>query len=276
MLEIGKFNRLLVCKEVPFGLYLESEEGEILMPKRYVAEGTQIGDWVEVFIYHDSEDRLVAVTTVPMAQRDEFVCLEVKQTTDFGAFMDWGLTKDLFVPKKEQRYPMVEGQKQVVRICLDPRTNRLIGISKIFPFLEQQNIELEERQEVQLMVFDETDIGISCLINEKYVGILYRNEVFRHLRMGEKTIGYIKKIREDNKIDLSLRRQGFEKVMGEAAFILQKLKENGGFLPFSDNSSPDEIKDTFQMSKKMFKKLIGNLFKEQKIEILEEGIKLKK
>lgn len=274
-MEIGKFNKLKVVKEVPFGLYLESNMGEILLPKKYITEGTQIGDTVNVFIYTDSEDRLIATNLVPLAEVGVFACLEVVHTTSFGAFLEWGLEKHLLVPINEQHRRMNEGEKHVVRVCLDERTNRIIGVAKIGAFIEKQDIKLQEGEEVDLFVYEQTNLGIMCIINNKYAGMLYKNEVFKDLEVGSKTKGFVKKLREDNKIDLTLRLGGFQGVIEEKDIILQRLEEAGGFLPYHDKSEAEEIQRIFQMSKKTFKKLVGNLYKNGFISIIDNGIRLK-
>lgn len=273
-LEVGKYNTLTIVKEVPFGLYLASSEGEILLPIKYVPKDVKIGDEINVFIYTDSEDRLIATTLKPLAILDEFACLTVVHTTDFGSFLEWGLEKHLFVPLKEQHRLMREGQRYIVRLCLDQRTNRVIGVGKISGFIEKENIKLQEGEEVELLVYEKTSLGIMCIINNKYAGMLYANEVFKDLELGDKTIGYIKKIREDNKIDLSIRKLGFKGIVEEKSIILEQLEANKGFLPYNDNSHADEIQRVFQMSKKTFKKLIGNLYKNGVIRIADNGIYL--
>jgi predicted RNA-binding protein (virulence factor B family) len=276
MLKIGKFNLLEVVKKTPQGLYLDSDKGELLLPNKYIPEAVKIGDKLNVFIYSDSEDRLIATTLKPYAQEGEFACLTVKQTLKIGAFLDWGLEKDLFVPIKEQHKPMDVGERHVVRVCLDLRTDRLLGVSKIGSFLEKDTSEFQIGQEVKLMVYEFTTLGIMCIVNNRFAGMLYKNEVFKELEIGEQIKGYIKNIREeDDKIDLSLRKEGFDGIKNQADVILLNLKQNNGFLPYGDDSSPEDIKQQFQMSKKTFKRLIGNLYKQGKIVILEHGIKLK-
>ncbi len=276
MLKIGRFNMLKVVKKTPQGLYLDSDKGEILLPNKYVPQGTTIGSKVEVFIYSDSEDRLIATTLKPYAQEGEFACLQVKEVTKIGAFMDWGLEKDLFVPVKEQHRLMRVGEKHVVRVCLDLRTDRLLGVAKLGSFLEKDTSNLRIGEQVNLLVYEFTTLGIMCIVNNLYAGMLYKNEVFKELAIGEKIKGYIKNIRkEDGKIDLSLRKEGFEGIKDQSEIIIKNLQKNDGFLPYGDDSSPEEIKKQFQMSKKTFKRLIGNLYKQGKIVILEHGIRLK-
>ena len=275
-LHIGKFNLLKVVKITPQGMYLDSDKGEVLLPNKYIPAQTKVGDNVKVFIYTDSEDRLVATTLTPLALKDEFACLTVKHVTKFGAFLDWGLEKDLFVPLKEQHKLMQEGEKHIIRVVLDLRTERLIGIGKISTFLEKETDELSIGEEVELMVYEFTTLGIMCIINNQYSGMLYKNEVFQTLQIGDKLKGYVKNVREDDgKIDLALRKEGFDGIKDQASIIIENLKINNGFLPYNDDSTPEEIKHQFQMSKKTFKKLIGSLYKQGKIVILDNGIRLK-
>src|SRR6185437_10177791 len=227
MLEIGRFNLLKIVKEVPFGLYLESDRGEILLPSKYVPAGVNPGDTINVFIYKDSEDRIIATTLIPKVQEGEFACLTVKQVNNAGAFMDWGLEKDLLVPFKEQHRPMQEGKSYLIRVVLDPQTERLIGVAKLSPFLSKDISSLNEGEEVDLIISEYTDIGITAIINSNYRGMLYKNEVFQNLEIGDKVKGYIKVIREDGKIDLSLRKHGFEEVKDSTTVVLQKLKLKG-------------------------------------------------
>jgi predicted RNA-binding protein (virulence factor B family) len=277
MLEIGKYNELTVVKEVPFGIYLDTDKGEILMPLKYVPPGTQAGDKLTCFVYKDSEDRLIATTQKPQGTVGEFTCLKVKEVGEAGAFMDWGLLKDLLVPYQEQHKKMEVGKKYVVRICLDSRTERIIGVTKLGSFLSKDISELKEGQKVDLLIYEFTDLGVMAIINNKYRGMLYKNEVFKKLEIGDKVQGYIKKLRdEDQKIDLSLQKQGYGEVEESKDIVMNKLIENNGQLPFSDNSSPEEIKDFFQISKKSFKKIIGSLYKEGKIDLTDTGIRLKK
>ncbi|MGB0524707.1 MAG: CvfB family protein [Flammeovirgaceae bacterium] len=274
-LKVGDYNNLKVNRSSDFGLYLSYDEGEVLLPNRYISDELKEGSEVEVFVYHDSEGRLVAVREQPFAKVGDFAALKVKDVTDIGAFLDIGLAKDLFVPLKEQHRRMQEGKTYLVKVMLDPRTGRMIGVSKIGAFLEKENIDLEEGQEVDLMVYELTDLGFMCLVNETYAGMLYRNEVFSKLEIGSKLTGYVKKLREDNKIDLSERPLGFKGLEGQEASIVDRLKKSPkGFLPFNDRSSPEEIRSEFEMSKKSFKKLIGILYKQRIIEIDQKGIKL--
>lgn len=274
MLKIGNYNTLKVVKEVDFGLYLESGKGEILIPSKYVPQNTRIGDELEVFVYTDSEDRLIATTLSPIAVVGEFAAMTVKDVTDFGAFLDWGIQKDLLVPNNEQHRKLYKGQKTVVRVCLDPRTDRVVGVGKLGPFLSKDTSELEEKQEVSLLIYEETDLGYMAIIDNQYAGMLYRNEVFEPLEVGDTRLGYIRKIREDGKIDLRLNKEGVAAIIDGKDIVLNKLKSEGGFLPYHDKTDADVIKEVFQISKKTFKKAIGGLYRDGSIVLLENGIKL--
>ncbi|MDN5204648.1 S1-like domain-containing RNA-binding protein [Fulvivirgaceae bacterium BMA10] len=275
-LELGHYNTLKVAREVEFGYYLTDEEQEILIPRKYVSEETKVGDSLEVFVYKDSEDRLIATTLKPAAVIGEFVALEVKEVNRFGAFMNWGLEKDLLVPFREQQGKMVEGKKYVVRICLDHRTNRLIGVSKIHSFLSKDVSGLEEKQKVDLLVYGRTDLGFKVIINNVNSGLLYENEIFEKLSIGDRREGFIKRIREDGKIDVVLNLNDAQQRSDNTGKILEALEENEGFLALHDKSDPEQIYNILQMSKKNFKKTIGTLYKEKKIKLLPDGIALVK
>lgn len=275
-MEIGNYYELEVAKEVDFGVYLESELGEILLPLKYVPEGTQPGDVLRVFLHKDSEDRLLATTLEPKGKVGDFVPLQVKDTTPHGAFMDWGLEKDLFVPNREQHTPFQEGKTYVIKICLDHKSDRLIGVGKLNAFLDNEHLEgLKEGDKVDLLIYEESDRGFSAIINGKHQGLIYKNEVFEPIAIGDKKEGFIKKIREDGKIDLALNPAGMEAVDVNKDVILNELKSHENFLPLHDKSAPEEITKQLNMSKKAFKKAIGALYKEEIIEIEPEGIRLK-
>ena len=276
-LKLGRFNLLKVSHKAPQGFYLLSSHGEILLPNKYAPANLKEDDTIRVFIYKDSEDRLIATTLKPYGQEGDFVALFVADVSPHGAFLDWGLEKDLFVPNAEQHKNMKLGEKHLVRICIDPQTERLIGVAKLSYFLDKDTSELDEGQEVDLLVYEYTTIGVMCIVNQRYSGMLYKNELFRTLEVGEQLKGYIKQIREDGKLDLSIRRVGFKGVVDQLDVILEKLaRAKGGFLPFHDGSSPDLIEQEFQMSKKTFKKVIGILFRQGKITLAKDGISLKK
>ena len=275
MLEIGKYNDLAVEKEVEFGLYLNSDEGEILLPQKYVPEDVNVGDTIEVFIYTDSEDRLVATTLDPIGIVGDFVFLEAKDIVSFGTFMDWGLEKDLLVPKSEQRDRMVPGEKYLTKICFDEMTDRVYGTTKISVNCDKDIDDLKEGQEVNLLIHSFSKIGIMAVIDNRYYGMLYVNETYKDLSAGDTCTGYIMRIREDNKIDLTLKKPGYGSVKGSADVILNKLEKAGGFIPCHDKSSPEEIKKVFSMSKKEFKRAVGGLFKKGLLDLKEDGIRLK-
>jgi uncharacterized protein len=274
MLEIGKYNTLEIAKTVDFGVYLNSDDGEILLPAKYVPENYEVGQMLEVFIYRDSEDRIIATTLRPYAQAGEFAYLKVKQVASFGAFMDWGLEKDLLVPLHNQKDLLQEGRHYIVYVYLDESSDRIVGTTKIGKYLQNENIDVQEGDKADLMVAGVTDLGIKVIINNKYLGMLYSNEVFRDLDIGERVSGYIKKIREDNKIDVTLQKAGYDEVTDAADRIMNKLRFSGGYLELTDKSDPLDIYETLGMSKKVFKKAIGSLYKQGKIVLEPNQIRL--
>jgi predicted RNA-binding protein (virulence factor B family) len=273
--EIGKYNKLRVIKEVDFGVYLDGEkEGEILMPVRYVPKDCQVGDYVDVFLYLDSEDRLVATTEKPYAQVGEFAMLRVKSANKIGTFLDWGIMKDLLVPFREQKVTMTEERSYLVYIYVDEETQRIAASAKINKFLDKTLPEYVVGQEVELIIESETDLGYKAIVNNKHWGILYENEVFEQLAKGLKLKGYIKKIRTDNKIDLSLHPLGYDKVDPITQMILDELKKEGGFVAVSDKSDAELVYRIFGISKKSFKQAVGALYKRRLITIEKDGIRL--
>lgn len=276
MIEIGRTNTLKVVKEVDFGIYLDggSKYGEILMPTRYIPEGTEVDHYLDVFIYLDSEDRIIATTDVPYAEVGEFAYLKCVGTTSFGAFLDWGLAKDLLVPFREQAHEMKEGLSYFVRIYLDEETERIVASSKTNQFLDNSPHDFEEGEEVDLIIGTPSDLGIRVVVNEKFSGLLYHNEIFSPIKPGIRTKGYIKKIREDEKLDIALQPPGYEKVEGIAGQILEKIQNSGGYLEVNDKSSPESIKYVFGISKKVFKKAIGALYRDRLITIEENGVRI--
>lgn len=275
MVEIGKHNTLKVIRETENGVYLDGEElGEILMPQKYVTADVKENNEAYVFVYTDSEDRLVATTEKPFAEVGNFACLTVKATERFGAFLDWGLAKDLLVPFSEQRLKMVEGKSYWVYVYLDLLTNRVAASAKLNKFLDNTPPEYAVGDEVDLIILEETDLGYKAIVNLEHTGMVYRNQVFRELEIGNKTKGYISKIREDEKIDLLLEKPGYEKVDAISQKILTELKNNNGFMAISDKSSPEMIQAMFGISKKNFKKAVGGLYKKRLIAFASDGIKL--
>ncbi len=275
MVEIGKINTLDINRETENGVYLDGQElGEILMPQKFVTSEDKEAGQATVFIYTDSEDRLVATTETPIAMAGEFAMLKVVATTKFGAFMDWGLPKDLLVPFGEQKAPMEEGRSYLVFISLDVQTNRIIGSAKLDKHLDNTPPEYEVGDEVDLIITDETELGYKAIVNKEHWGMLYKNQVYKPLSKGQKIKGYINKIREDEKIDLLLEKPGYEKVDAISEKILNELKENRGFMAVSDKSSPEMIKAMFGISKKNFKKAIGGLYRKRLISFESDGIRL--
>lgn len=276
MIEIGLINRLRALRLTSVGMFLGDRDGEeVLLPNKYVPDTLREGDDIRVFVYTDSEDRLVATTLVPKIQRDEFAYLEVVAVTDYGAFLDWGLEKDLLVPHREQSRPLEVGRSYVVFLYLDDTTDRLVASSKINRFLDDDDrADFAVGDEVELLAYERTDLGINAIINDRFRGLLYANELFRPVRIGERLTGYIKHIRDDYRIDLSLQKPGYEGVEPNARRILTLLQTNGGFLPLTDNSDPQQIYRTLEMSKKTFKKAIGALYRDRKITLAPDGIRL--
>jgi len=275
MAEIGKLNNLIALKKVEFGVYLDGEElGEILLPKKYIHNDLSTGDVIEVFIYRDSENRPIATTEKPIAEVNEFAFMNVVSVTKFGAFVDWGLPKNLMVPYREQKKILEEGRSYMVYIYMDEKSQRLTGSTKLDQFLDLTPIEFKEGDEVELLIYDKTNIGFKAIIEGTHSGIIYDNEVFQKLEIGQKVKGYIKKIREDRKIDLRLQKSGYENIDEVMGKILEKIKEQNGFIPVNDKSPPEVISETFGISKKTFKKSIGALYKKRLIIMDEEGIKL--
>lgn len=275
MVEIGNYNTLKIIKILSFGAYLDGGNGlEILLPTRYVPQDAKINDTVKVFIYHDNEGRLIATTAKPLAVAGEFQFMEVKSVNKTGAFLEWGLMKDLLVPFKEQKMPMKEGKWYLVYVHVDHVTKRIVASARIDKYLDNVIPNYTFNQEVDLLVADETEIGYKVIINNTHWGLVYRNEIFQRLEKGDHLKGYIKEVREDEKIDVSLTPLGYQKVEGIANIILESLKAQGGFIAVHDKSDPDLIYSLFHCSKKAFKQAIGSLYKQKLITIEPQGIKL--
>lgn len=275
MIELGRNNILKVAREVDFGLYLTDGTEDILLPIKYVTEGTKVEDEIEVFVYKDSEDRPIATTLEPFAKLDEFACLEVVDVNSSGAFLDWGLEKDLFVPIKEQQAKMKEGGNYVVKVCFDYRTERLIGVGKIDSLFNKDASSLEEGEEVDLLIYAQTDLGYNAVINNQFTGLIYHNDVFVPLSIGDKTSGYIKSIRVDGKIDITIRPVGLDAIEAAKRSILVNLRfAKDGVLELHDKSNADEIKLKLGLSKKLYKKAIGGLYKDGKVSLEDNCIKL--
>jgi len=276
MANIGKYNSLPVIAMTDNGAYLNAGElGEILLPNRYVPENCDIDTIVDVFIYLDSADRLIATTEKPLAEVDQFASLKVVQINKMGAFLDWGLKKDLLVPYNQQHTKMEVGKYYLVRVYLDTQTERIAASSKLDKFIDIWPAEYTEGEKVALVIGGKTDLGFKAIINEQHWGLLYDNEIFKPLRIGRRLDGYIKKVREDGRIDLTLTRAGKGKVIDFKEQLLQHLADNDGFSPLNDKSAPELIQRTLGVSKKTFKATVGNLLKNGRIVIEPNGIRLK-
>lgn len=274
-LHIGKHNTLRIARTVDFGVYLDGlDKGDILMPKRYVPDNVTVGDKVDAFVYLDSEDRLVATTEKPLATVGDFAYLEVKGVSRFGAFLDWGLAKDLLVPYNEQRARMEVGKRYVVHVFVDEQTQRIAATEKINRYLDNIAPRYETGDEVDVLIAERTDIGYKAIVNNLHSGLLYANETYRRLAVGDRLKAYVKKVRDDDRIDLSLQKLGYERVNPLRDAIIKKLRENGGRLAVGDKSDPETIKFLFGCSKKAFKMALGALYKEQIVNITPQGISL--
>ena len=274
MLQIGVYHTLKIDRETKVGLFLTNGKDDVLLPNKYVPNDFTIGEDLTVFVYLDHEERPVATTLKPFISLNSFAVLKVSYINTFGAFLNWGMEKDLFAPFKEQARPMEKDKRYIVTMYLDKQTGRLAASSKINQFLDKEPLDVEVGQEVDLMVSHITEIGINVIINGKFRGLAYQNEVFETVSPGYKTKGYIKTIRPDGKIDVSFQKQGFEAIDDSAQQVLEALKQNDGVLRLNDNSHPEEIKSVLKMSKKTFKKAIGSLYKKKLIDINNEGIQL--
>lgn len=274
MLIIGSYNELVVEREVDFGFYLNPKEDEVLLPAKYAPQGLKPGDTIRVFVYTDSEDRPIATTLTPLVAVGDYAVLTVKDVEDFGVFLDWGLEKDLLLPKSEMPKPLNPGDRVVVRACLDAATNRVYATANLSRFIEDKLEGLAPGDQVDLLIYGISDLGIQALINKRYTGMLFHNETFENLVVGDKTIGYIHHIKEDGKIDLLLKRPGYDSVQDSSTKVLEQLKQANGFIPINDKSTPKAIKEQFAMSKKEYKRTIGGLYKSRIIDINAEGIRL--
>ena len=274
-MKIGQFNTLTIDRDTQVGLFLTNGKEDVLLPNKYVPKVFEIGEELTVFVYLDHEERPVATTLVPYIFLNEFALLRVNYINQIGAFMDWGMEKDILVPFKEQARPMEKGKRYLVYLYLDEKTNRLVASSKTNQFLDNENITVEKGEEVDLIISHITEIGINVIINQKHKGLVYKDEVYDDaIRTGDKMKGYIKLVRPDGKIDVSLHKQGFENIEPNSEIILNELRASRGFLRLNDNSNPEDIKTVLKMSKKTFKKAVGHLYKEKLIEIKEDGIYL--
>lgn len=274
MIEVGKINKLSIQRFTAVGAFLDDGKDGLLLPKRFVPRNAKVGDIIDVFVYHDSEDRLIATTQKPKALVDEIAWLRAVSVTPQGAFLDWGLMKDLFVPRSKQLMGMRAGGDYLVKLYIDEQTGRIAATEKIEPLLSNELLTVREKEIVHLTVYRQTEIGFVVIINHRHTGLLHANEVYRTIKVGHQMEGYIKTIRPDNKIDVVLGKPGYQRVEDEASKILRLLEENNGYLPYHDKSDPEDIYEFFGMSKKVFKMTTGRVYKERKIEFTKSGIKL--
>lgn len=276
-IKLGKFNQLEVVKKVDFGIYLDGgEEGEVLLPTRYVPEDCAVGDILNVFLYLDMEERLIATTLVPYVQVGEFAYLEVAWVNQYGAFLNWGLMKDLFVPFREQKMKMQVGRKYMIHAHLDDESYRIVASAKVERYLSKEKPEYAAGDEVDILVWQKTDLGFKAIIDNKYSGLLYENEIFTPLSAGMQLKAYVKQVREDGKVDLMLQKPGFAKVGDFSKTLLDYLREQGGRIALTDKSPAEEIYEVFGVSKKTFKKEVGDLYKKRLISLQDDAIVLVK
>ena len=275
MIHIGEYNTLAIIRETEPGLFLsDDDDNEVLLPNRYVPEEFKIWDKLEVFVYLDNDERLVAVTDDPYIVRGEFAVLRCNQVTSHGAFLDWGMVKELFCPFKEQAFKMKKGGWYLVYCYLDEETERLVASSKTNHFIDNKELTVNQFDEVDVIVSHPSDIGMNVIINNIHSGLIFNDDIFKDLSIGDKLKGIVKKIRPDNKLDISLGQIGYRNIEPNAQVIIDQLNDNSGFIKLTDKSSPEDIKDILQMSKKSFKKAVGTLYKQRLITIKEDGIYL--
>ncbi len=275
MIQIGDYNTLEIIRETEQGLYIADEEGnEVLLPNRYVPNDFKIWDKLEVFVYLDNEERPVAVTDKPYIKVNEFAMLRCNQVTQHGAFLDWGLLKELFCPFKEQAFKMKAGGWYLVYCYLDEETGRLVASSKTNRFLDNKNLTVKPFEEVDLIVSHPSELGMNVIVNKKHTGLIFKEDIFKDISVGDRLKGYVKKIRPGNKLDIVLGKIGYRNIEPNAETIIQELEDNSGYLNLTDKTDPETIKEVLQMSKKNFKKAVGTLYKQRLIEIKNDGIYL--
>jgi hypothetical protein len=276
MIHLGENNTLTILRDTEPGLFLGDDSGnDVLLPNRYVPKTFELDDKIEVFVYLDNEERPVATTDRPYIMKGQFALLRCNQVTDFGAFLDWGLVKELFCPFREQAFKMKSGGWYLVHCYLDDETERLVASSKTNRFLDNKELTVAQFEEVDLIVSHPSDIGMNVIVNGIHSGLVFSDDIFKDISIGDRLKGIVKKVRPDNKLDISLNQIGYRNIEPNAEFILNELHDNGGFIALHDKSTPEDIKNVVQMSKKSFKKAIGTLYKERQIEIKEDGIYLK-
>ncbi len=275
-LELGLINTLRVDRLTPHGVFLMAEDGnDVLLPQAYVTDEMRENTLLDVFLYTDSEDRLIATTLTPHAKLDEFGLFEVVDTAPFGAFVDWGLSKDLLVPNMLQKTPFKVGEKRFLKVIYDERTHRLVGSEKLGDFFQRRVQGLKPQQEVNILIIAKTPLGYKCIVEDKYEGLIYHNEIFENITLGDKKTAFIKTIRKDGNIDLCLRKLGSKKTSDSQDKVLELLKQNKGIMPYNYKSDAELIKNVFSMSKKEFKRSLTALQENDKIEVKDSGIYLK-
>jgi len=277
MIRLGDYNHLTVVKEVDFGMYLDGgDEGDILLPKKYVPRGCNVDDEIDVFVYLDQDERLVATTETPLAKVGDFACLEVAWVNEYGAFLKWGLMKDLFCPFREQKMRMMKGNRYIVYVTIDEESYRLMATAKVDKYLSQEQPQYNHGDEVDLLVWQKTDLGFKVIVDNKFSGLIYGNQVFLPLTSGDRLKGYIDHIRQDGKIDVTIQPTGRRQTEEFSETLLQYLKDNNGHCPLGDKSPAELIADRFNVSKKTYKRAIGDLYKRKLITIGDDGITLNK
>jgi len=271
--QVGRLNTLKVVKEKEFGMYLDADQlGEILLPKRYIPKGLKVGEEVEVLVYLDSDDELIATTETPKVQVGEFAALTCVAVNQVGAFFDWGLPKDLLVPFSQQKNRVEEGETHLLFVYLDQLTNRIVATTKVDALLNREEAPYRTGDQVSIIIGDKTNIGFKCIIDNRFWGVLFFQDAFRQLRKGEKTTAFIKRVREDGKIDLSLQEVGYKKVRNILDDIMDYLEVQGGEMALTDKASPEAIYAVFKVSKATYKKALGALYKDQKIVLSKEKV----
>ena len=273
-LSLGRFNRLTIVRRAEQGLYLSGGPEDILLPNRYVPDGAEIGDEIDVFVYLDNEERLIATTETPKAQVGDFAWLQVAWVNNFGAFLDWGLMKDLFVPFREQKMKMQKGKSYLVHLHIDPETYRIMASAKVERYLSTDFPPYHGGDEVDILVWQKTDLVFKAIVENRFSGMLFDAEIFRQLHSGDRLKAYVKQVRPDGKIDLSLQKKGQKAVHDFSDTLLEHLQNNGGFTPLGDKSPAEEIYALFGVSKKVFKKAVGDLYKQHLITIEPQGLRM--
>lgn len=272
-IKLGDYNTLTVVKNVDFGMYLDGgKAGEILLPAKYIPEGTEIGDELRVFIYLDQDERVIATTEEPIAKVGDFAYLEVKWVNEYGAFLDWGLMKDIFCPFREQKKKMEIGDSYIVHIHIDEDSYRIVASAKVDRYLNNEECPLESGEEVDLLVWQKTELGFKVIINNQYSGLVYQDQVFTYIHTGDRLKGYIQTVRPDGKIDVTLQKNGRQQTLDFSDTLLNYIKENNGFCSFNDKSNAEDIYREFSVSKKVFKKAVGELYKRHIIKISDDGL----